>query len=263
MSKLLELQKSFQDFVLSGSEDFKRRVKGKDDPFITTRTDIYQSAYRLRLTGVLKIDFPGLHTIAGDEQFAMICRDYIKHYPSDHFSVRYFGRFMSEFLTNTSPYSEHRLLADMAGFEWAVSEVLDAEDRHVFSIEELQDISPALWPEMTIILHPSLIIIPLEWNVPKFWQLVKEDKEPKRPTEYPQIVKWVLWRKELEVYFRSLEEDEAWALTATAQGNTFAELCEGLCEWVEPENVVARVTGFLQNWIAEETITCMHMHGQI
>ena len=260
MSELQDLQKNFQDFVLSGDHEFKGNVEGKNDQLITTQTDIYHSAYRLRLTGVLKTDYPGLHTLAGDEQFEKICRDYIQRYPSDHFSVRYFGRFMQIFLTDTDPYSKHRLLADMAGFEWAVNEVLDAEDRHVLSIIELQDISPALWPEMTISLHPSLITIPLEWNVPKFWQLIKEDKEPRPPKDYSQRVTWILWRKGIEVYFRSMAEDEAWALVASSQGKTFAELCEGLCEWVEPEDVAARVAGFLQNWIVEEMVSSIDVN---
>lgn len=255
MSDLYQLQKNFQDLVLSGNDEFKGNVEGKDEQFITSRTDIYYSAYRLRLTGVLKIDFPGIHTLTGDEQFEMICQEYIDRYPSDHFSVRYFGRFMQEFLMKTKPYLNHQVLADMAGFEWAVSEVLDAEDRNIFSLNDLQKISPALWPSMIIRFHPSLRTIPLQWKVPKFWQSVKEEKDPSSPEQYPQTVTWVLWRKGIEVYFRSLEEDEAWLLDAVLARKSFAKLCEGLCQWIEPQDVAARVVVILQNWISEEMIS--------
>ena len=255
MSELQDLQNSFQDLVLTGNDGFKGSVIGEGDQFVTTRTAIYHDAYRLRLAGVLKIDFPGLHTLAGDDQFENICQEYIKTYPSDHFSVRYFGRFMQEYLSKTLPYSKHRMLANIAGFEWMVNDVLDAEDGHVVSLKELQEISPAHWPTMTINLHPSLRSVPLEWSVPKFWQAVKEDKDPQAPTAYADPVIWILWRKGVEVYFRSLGEDEAWALDAAIQGKTFAELCEGLCDWVEPENVAASIVGFLQNWIDEEMVS--------
>ena len=255
MSELHDLQQSFQDYVLSGNKIFKGNVEGSDEQFITTRSEIYHSAYRLRLIGVLKIDYPGLHTLAGDEQFDMICEDYIKHYPSDHFSVRYFGRFMQEFLKNTDPYAKHRMLADIAGFEWAVSEALDAEDQHVLSIDELQNISPALWPEMKIKLHSSFRTLSLEWNAPKFWQSVNEEQDPEAPVKYEKAVSWILWRKGIEIYFRSLPEDEAWLINAVIERKNFAELCEGLCEWVEPNNVAVRVAGFLHNWIAEEMVS--------
>jgi len=255
VKELQKLQQEFQDFVLNGREEFKESVEGNDEQFISTRMDIYYSAYRTRLAGVLKIDYPGLHTLAGDDQFEMICQDYINHYPSDHFSVRYFGRFMQEFLTKTEPYAEHRLLADMAGFEWGVSEVLDAEDRQVLSLKALHEISPALWPQMKIHFHPSLRIIPLQWKVAKFWQSVKEEKDPEAPENYPQAVKWVLWRKGVEVYFRSLEDDEAWLLESSIAGKSFAELCEGLCQWMAAEDVAARAAIFLQNWISEEMVS--------
>ena len=137
MSELQDLQNSFQDLVLTGNEQFKDNVNGEDNQFVATRTAIYHDAYRLRLAGVLKIDFPGLHTLAGDDQFEQICQEYIKNYPSDHFSVRYFGRFMHEFLTKTPPYSNHRVLADIAGFEWMVGEVLDAKKQPCFSAERI------------------------------------------------------------------------------------------------------------------------------
>ncbi len=254
MSELRALQESFQTFVLNGNENFKQCINSSDDQFVNRRAAIYYDGYRLRLVEVLKTDYPGLHTLVGDDQFDTICQDYIKRYPSNHFSARYFGRFMQEFLT-TKPYSKHRMLADIAGFEWAVNDVLDAADQPVFSMQELQAISPELWPRMMITLHSSLRTIPLQSNVPKFWQRVKEDQHPEKPTQNSQAVTWALWRKGIEIYFRSLDEDEAWALATSQEGSTFAELCEGLCDWNEPENVAVRMAGFIQHWITDEMVS--------
>ncbi len=255
MSELEYLQKNFQNLVEEGGEDFKQNVVGDSKEFINTRIAIYYDGYRLRLAGVLMADYPGLHTLMGDEQFETLCQKYIKAYPSDHFSARYFGRFMLPFLSTVSPYKEQPMLADMASFEWMVGEVLDAEDADLFSLEQLQDISPARWPTLTISLHPSYREAPLTWNAPKFWTEVKAEKNPDLPTKYSEPVNWILWRKGVEVYFRSLKKDEAWVLQAVLEGHNFSEICEGLCEWVEVEEVAARVVGFLQNWLLDEMIT--------
>ncbi|MFK8069056.1 MAG: DUF2063 domain-containing protein [Gammaproteobacteria bacterium] len=255
MSELRELQESFQKFVLSGMGDLKENISSGDEVVVDTRAAIYYDGYRLRLTEVLRTDFPGLHTLSGDDQFEKICQEYIKNYPSDHFSARYFGRFMQEFLSKTEPYSKHRMLADIAGFEWTVNEVLDAADQTVFSMQELQAISPTLWPEMAVVFHSSLSTIELQSNVPKFWQLVKEEQQPEKPTQNSKTVVWALWRKGIDVYFRSLEEDEAWALEASQKGSSFAEICEGLCQWNEPENVAVRMVSFIQHWISDEMIS--------
>lgn len=255
MTELEYLQKNFQSLVQDGCENFKQNVLGETEEFINTRTSIYYDAYRLRLAEILMSDFPGLYALVGDEQFEKLCQKYIKTYPSNHFSARYFGRFMMVFLRTNSPYKEQTILADIANFEWMVGEVLDAENADVFSLEQLQEISPTHWPSMTIKLHPSFRTTQLTWNAPKFWTAVKAEIDPDDPTQYSEPISWILWRKGIEVYYRSLKKDENWVLQAVLESKNFSEICEGLCEWIEPEEVAACVVGFLQNWLLDEMIT--------
>ena len=57
---------------------------------------------------------------------------------------------------------------------------------------------------------------------------------------------WVIWRQELKTYFRSLPVDEAWAIDTAVAGGTFTEICEGLTEWIDAQNVAVHAAGLLK-----------------
>ena len=258
MTELARLQKDFQSLVLDKSTDFTQQVLGDDTSFIKSRTAIYQTAYRGRLAEVLMADFPALHTLMGDKQFERLCIDYISAHPSAHFSVRYFGQFLVRFLNKKSPYAQRKILAEMAGFEWLVGEVLDAETANIVTLEFLQTIAAAHWPKLIIKLHPSYRTLKLNWNLASFWRDVKNDLQADKlqnPEPLSTTVDWILWRKGIEVYYRSVSEPEAWLLSAVNDELTFAELCAGYCQWAAPDEVAAQIVQFLQNWLSDEMIS--------
>jgi hypothetical protein len=67
------------------------------------------------------------------------------------------------------------------------------------------------------------------------------------PAERP--VDWLVWRKEIDPQFRSMELDEAWAFDAAAAGTGFAALCEGIARFMPADQAAARAAGLLRVWI--------------
>ena len=62
---------------------------------------------------------------------------------------------------------------------------------------------------------------------------------------------WLIWRHELKLLFRSLTSQEAFCFDAFMQGQCFAEVCEGLCEWLDEEHVALSAASFLQVWVRD------------
>jgi hypothetical protein len=48
--------------------------------------------------------------------------------------------------------------------------------------------------------------------------------------------------------------DEAWALDALIAGQNFADICQGLCEWIDTQHVAAHAAGLLKGWIGDGMI---------
>lgn len=227
----------------------EHEVVGTDKVSARVRLEIYADAYRLRLIEALATDFPALQTLVGEERFATLGRAYIDAHPSEHFSLRYFGRHMHRFLATALP--SEPWLAELAAFEWALGEAFDAADGSALTAERVGAVPPTEWPGMRLCLHPSVRRLDLRWNVPRIWQAVDQQESPEIGMPQEHEISWLVWRRDLRVYYRSLGEDEAWALEQAAAGRTFGELCEGLCTWFSEAEVPAHAAGLLKGWVTE------------
>ena len=55
-----------------------------------------------------------------------------------------------------------------------------------------------------------------------------------------------------------MDVDEAWALDQMRQQASFADICEGLCEWIDAQHAPARAAGHISRWCEDELITAIH-----
>ncbi|HEY6281819.1 MAG TPA: DNA-binding domain-containing protein [Burkholderiales bacterium] len=254
MKVLSDLQKEFQDYVFKRDRHMEREVVGTRRASSKTRLGIYSSAYRLRLLEALDTDYPALRALAGDEHFEKLGYAYIESHPSPYYNMRWYGGELAQFLKTTPPYNEHPVLSEMAAFEWIMALAFDAPNDPVVTVDDMAKVPAEAWPDLVFMPHASLQRLNLEWNVPVFWKAVDKKEQPELPLKNEFPVGWVLWRRELNIYFRSMSVEEAWATDAMRSGNTFAEICSGLCEWIDELQVAQHAAGLLKGWIAEGMI---------
>lgn len=254
MSPLHDLQAVFQSFLLRGDEQMLQRVTGTAKASAPRRLAIYYDAYRLRLLEALDSNYPVLHAWRGDDEFEKLGLAYLDAHPSTHFSIRYFGHRLSEYLASAETCRDKPYLGEMAALEWAMSEAFDAADSPGVDLDAMASIPPGAWPEMRLALHASVRRLDLRWNVPAIWKAIKEEQAPEEPRtgEWPQP--WLVWRQDLKIFFRSLSVDEAWAIDAVRAGEPFASICEGLVEWIDARNVALHAAGLLKRWITDGMI---------
>ena len=255
MKVLQCLQNQFQDYLLNSNPNFQNSIVNTKKVPAETRLAIYNNAYRSRLVDALAANYPVLQTYLGCEQFEALGQAYLSANPSSFRSIRWFGDQLVNFLKEHSDYKAFPVLAELAQFEWTLTLVFDAWDSTVLQMEEMGNIPSNAWVNMRLQAHPSLHRLTLSWNVIHIWQAISDDKTLPDPIENSVPIHWVLWRKELTNHFCSLREDEAWAIDAILNGSTFSEICEGLCQWIDEEEVGLRAASFLKGWISEGLIT--------
>ncbi len=254
MIALTDLQERFQRHLLRGHDPLPGIVVDQGKVSAAGRLDIYREAYKLRLIEALQADFRGLHHMLGDEQFGRVCRDYILERPSRHPSIRWFGKDFANFLATNERYRDEKLLGELAQLDWAISLSFDAIDVAVVALEDMGVVPPEAWPSLRIEPHPSVSRLDLLWNVGAMRRAADKDEAPQPPESGSWPIPWLVWRKDLNARYRSASVDEAWAWDRACQGDTFATLCEGLCEWVDPENVGPRAAELLKVWIVDEMV---------
>ncbi len=255
MKRISSLQSQFQSAILTLGDEFDDKIVATERVGVKQRIGIYADAYRLRLIECLQDSYGALYTLLGDDEFDRLCRSYIDTHTPYHYSVRWYGDRLAEFLGATAPYREHPYLAELAEFEWKLMEAFDERDVSPVTVEDMATIPPDQWPHLTFGLHPSLRHLELAWNVAAMRSAADEDRDPPAPERSDQPVPWIIWRQQLRQFYRSLADDESWMLDQTQSGDNFAALCEGLCKWKGESEVAIHAAGLLKQWITDGLIT--------
>jgi|HubBroStandDraft_1064217.scaffolds.fasta_scaffold05499_6 hypothetical protein len=248
MPFLRELQRDLQSHLLGADDAIVKAIV--DAPPLPTleRLGIYRNAYRVRLIEALDDTYPVLHAVLGDEDFAALGEEFVAAHPSAHRSIRWYGGELAEFLRRQAPYAGQPIFAELALLEWTLAEVFDAADANPKPRAALSAIDPSAWSELHLEFHPSLRRLDLKWNTTAVWQAMSREEPPPDPecAEYP--VPWLLWRQDLQNYFRSMPGDEAAALESALRGENFGEICAALAEWLPEEEIPLRAAGLLGLW---------------
>jgi hypothetical protein len=61
----------------------------------------------------------------------------------------------------------------------------------------------------------------------------------------------------MKTHWRSLEVHEAWALESAVKGANFADICEGLLEWIDEQQVAITAAGFLKQWVSDQLVVSL------
>jgi hypothetical protein len=257
MSRLPKIQDDFQRYLLRGDAAIEAHVVGTERVPIATRLSIYGDGYFSRLIEALQANFPVLSELLGEGDFGTLATAYVRAHDSLFFSIRYYGNALADFLASEPQYAGAPVLAELARWEWAMTEVFDAADADPIGLDVVASRAPDQWADMRFDWHPSIRRLALAWNAPQIWNAVSEDDEPPEVTLNLQPVQWLLWRHELRTYFRSLHSGETEALEAARNGQSFGELCALLCAESSEAEAPVKAAGFLREWISSGLITAV------
>lgn len=257
VASLTRVQDDFQAFMLRKAMDIEAHVVGTARVPISTRLGIYGDGYCLRLIEALQASFPALAKLLEEQDFATLGTAYVRANDSHFRSVRYYGAGLPDFLATQPEYAAAPVLAQLARWEWAMTEVFDAADAQPIGVEALGQVQPERWAELRFDFHPSVRRLALHWNAPQIWKALTEEA-PRPQTEVRgEPVQWVLWRQALQTYFRSLEPAETQALDVARGGGGFGEICAGLSAHFSAEEIPVRAATFLRQWVESGLIVAV------
>jgi hypothetical protein len=272
VSRLPDIQEAFQRFLLAGDSEINACVVGTERVPVETRLGIYGDGYRSRLIEALETSFPVLADLLADD-FQTLAAQYVNAHESTFFSIRYYGDQLAGFLAGDAEYSKAPILAELARWEWAMAAAFDAADAEPIDISAFAQLAPEDWAELRFEWSPAVQVVELEWNVPQLWKAVTEGTERPEPSlsvgpslgrdpslnsdpslsEQPRS--YLIWRRELQIYFRPLAQQEAAVIAAARAGHSFGELCVLLCEHLDESEASLHAAGYLRGWVESGLIS--------
>jgi hypothetical protein len=247
---LRELQLAFQQYILTQDSPIKNHIIETSKVSRDKRLEIYLNAYYLRFIEILSDDYVLLKHVMGEDAYEKLCCAYIDANPSTFRSARWFGKYLPTYLKNSPLYSNQPHLSEIASFEWLLTESFDAADAPTVTVNDMALIPDTAWPTLCFELHPSLRQISLEWNTADLWDAYKMHQEISLQKSN-DCIPWILWRKELDIHFRSLTEEENAMLNGMIAGKNFSEICEDLCDYMAVETVAMQAAMILKDFIMD------------
>lgn len=258
MSDLHQLQLRFQDYLTGGSDDIEADIVSTADAPAEHRLGTYFNAYRIRLIDCLAVEYAALQQCLGGEAFENLALDYLQHYPSSHPSVRWFGQHLPAYLADIYKGDDEEFLLELARYEWSKSLVFDARNSdQLFHPEQMAEVPVEAWPTIRFHFKTAIQWLDCYWNIAAIENAVElgEAMPDKQRGDHP--VRWLLWRKQMRTHWRSLDVHEAWAIEQAMAGANFEQICEGLCEWIDAEQVALAAAGFLKQWLSDDLIEAL------
>lgn len=252
MTDLHSIQQYFQNYVMDDKNPLPDIFVSTKQVSADVRLNIYVNAYRYRLVDALKSTYPVLTLFLGEDAFTELALNYIQASPSIFRSIRWFGDGLPDFIADYPEYKAYPYLVELAQLEWILCEVFDGPDSGIISIEDLASLAPEAWPQMQLHIQPTAKRVDFDWNVIAIWQAIIDEKEV--PEAELNCGAWVFWRKVLTTRFAALTQREAWVFDQLLNGITWQDLCMGLCEYVDENEVPLYIAGLLKRWVVEGLI---------
>lgn len=254
MSLLREIQENFQRYLQEDRAGIENYIATTETDFANERLFIYKDAYYIRLIDALEKNYPGVLALLGPCAFDKMASLYINERPSRHFSINEFGKSIPEFLSETEPYKNRGELAEMAQFELALDTAIHILEAPVLAPESFMQITPESWPQVRIKPHPSAQILYFRWNVPEIWQPAYEKQSlPELKETGP--TPWLIWQKNINTFYVMLNAQDVFIMEAMKKNLCVAEICEGLCEWLDEGEVAPYLVKTTMNWLHDKLLS--------
>ena len=105
--------------------------------------------------------------------------------------------------------------------------------------------------------HPSMQLVALHTNAPLLGRALSRDEPPPEAVREAVAGDWLVSRRGLDTFYRSLDSTEARALRAARDGATFASVCEILASDLGDDAAALEAAKLLARWLADELVSAL------
>ncbi len=168
MPTLLELQRVMRAALVD--RDDGAAVAMLADGVPADRLDIYRNTFVAGATRALRLSFPTVHRLVGDDFFSGAAAVFVAREPPRASRLDDYGAAFPAFLHGFEPAASLEYLADVARLEWAVSRAIHAPDMAPLDLMRLQTLPPGDQARVCFVPHPSVALLRLDHPADAIWR---------------------------------------------------------------------------------------------
>ena len=168
---LLEIQTAMRRGLLDNSDTTVADILG-EALAPADRLSIYRNTSRTALTNALRLNFPAVRRLVGEDFFAAAADTFITREPPHTAWLDPYGQGFPEFLRSFEPAAALIYLPDVARLERAVGHALHAIDAEPLEYSQLLGIEPSVQGRVRFTPHPSVSLGFSPYPVDAIWRAV-------------------------------------------------------------------------------------------
>lgn len=227
--------------------DLEQIIVGDERLSAVERLGIYADAYFYRLLDALKEDFPSVVAVIGDDRFHNLITGYLLKFPPTEPSLAHAGRYLADYVENSSGFEQWPFLGDLARLERALLESFHAANAASLDQTAMQALPPAQWPALNLRFHPAVRLVRTRWRVDETVRAVAQNAGSLEPAA--EEVTLIIWRQGSEVFHRVAEPFEAIALGLIVAGADFASICAAIADAASDHGSADLINRLLVRWL--------------
>lgn len=170
MPPLLELQKALRRSVVDRAPAAAAAMLAAQ--VAPERLDIYRNTYLGTLTKALRLTYPAVHRLVGEDFFDTAAGIFIADHPPACAYLDQYGAQFADFLRDCPNAAGLPYLPAVARLEWAVSRALHASDAEPIVPSDLAAVAPADHGRIRFVPHPSLGFVRADTPADTIWRAV-------------------------------------------------------------------------------------------
>ena len=168
---LHEVQAAMRLRLLDGGDSARTAVLA-DALAPVDRLSIYRNTSRSTLTNALRLNYPAVHRLVGENFFAAAADTFIAMEPPRTAWLDVYGTGFPEFLESFEPAATLPYLPDVARLERAVGRALHAVDAEPLEISTLVNVATSMEAQGCFKPHPSVGLVSSHYPVDAIWRAV-------------------------------------------------------------------------------------------
>ena len=159
---LREIQRQFMQGILHGDN-----LPGLQPP---AAASIYANNARVNFTQTLKLTYPAICRLVGEDYFRQCAREFQKRHPSRSGDLQHVGKDFSDYMETLHRADEFSYLADVARLEWAYQEALIESEFVPLDLDRLAQVEPRNHLDLRFCLQPSARVVESAFPILAIWE---------------------------------------------------------------------------------------------
>lgn len=184
------------------------------------RFSVYRNNVAVSLTEALRVAFPVLCKLLGNENFDRLAGIFLRAHPPRSPMMMHYGQDLPAFLETFEPLQQIGYLPDVARLENAIRLSYHAKDAEPVDTAVIASLPPEQLTGARVRFAPAIQMVRSPWPLYDIWRFNSEDGAPK-PEARAQSV--LVTRAEYDPMPHPLTPPEAICLAALMEGQSFSQ----------------------------------------